>query len=41
MRFYDELTQIEIAERTGIPLGTVKMRMVSGLTRLRELMEER
>ena len=41
MRFYDELTQSEIAERTGIPLGTVKMRMVSGLRRLREQLEER
>jgi RNA polymerase sigma-70 factor (ECF subfamily) len=41
MRFYDELTQAEIAERTGIALGTVKMRMVSGLRRLRELLEER
>ena len=41
MRFYDELTQSEIAERTGIPLGTVKMRMVSGLRRLRGLLEEK
>jgi RNA polymerase sigma-70 factor (ECF subfamily) len=41
MRFYDELTQVEIAERTGIALGTVKMRMVSGLRRLRALLEER
>ena len=41
LRFYDELTQVEIAERTGIPLGTVKSRMVSGLKRLRELLEER
>jgi RNA polymerase sigma-70 factor (ECF subfamily) len=41
MRFYDELTQSEIAEHTGIALGTVKMRMVSGLRRLRELLEER
>jgi RNA polymerase sigma-70 factor (ECF subfamily) len=41
MRFYDELTQVEIAERTGIALGTVKMRMVSGLRRLRTLLEER
>jgi RNA polymerase sigma-70 factor, ECF subfamily len=40
MRFYDELTQSEIAQRTGVPLGTVKMRMVSGLRRLRELLEE-
>ena len=29
----------EIAERTDIPLGTVKMRMVSALERLRELIE--
>jgi RNA polymerase sigma-70 factor (ECF subfamily) len=41
MRFYEELTQTEIAARTGIPLGTVKSRMVSGLKRLRGLMEER
>lgn len=38
-RFYGELNQREIASATGIPLGTVKMRMVSGLRRLRELME--
>ena len=40
MRFYDGLSQPEIAERTDIPLGTVKMRMVSALERLRELIEE-
>lgn len=39
-RFYEELTQTEIAERQEIPLGTVKTRMVSGLRRLRELIEE-
>jgi RNA polymerase sigma-70 factor (ECF subfamily) len=39
MRFYDELSQTEIAERTGIALGTVKARMVRGLRRLRELIE--
>jgi RNA polymerase sigma-70 factor (ECF subfamily) len=37
MRFYDGLSQSEIAERTGIPLGTVKMRMVAALETLREL----
>jgi RNA polymerase sigma-70 factor, ECF subfamily len=40
LRFYAELSQTEIAERTGMPLGTVKTRMVSGLRRLRTLMEE-
>jgi RNA polymerase sigma-70 factor (ECF subfamily) len=40
MRFHEELSQSEIAAGTGIPLGTVKMRMVSGLARMRELMEQ-
>ncbi|MCU0312524.1 MAG: sigma-70 family RNA polymerase sigma factor [Solirubrobacteraceae bacterium] len=39
MRFYDELSQTEIAERTGIALGTIKARMVRGLRRMRELIE--
>ena len=40
MRFYEGLSQTEIAARTGIPLGTIKRRMVTGLTRLRELIVE-
>jgi RNA polymerase sigma-70 factor (ECF subfamily) len=40
MRFYAELTQTEIAERTGLPLGTIKGRMVRGLERLRGLLDE-
>jgi RNA polymerase sigma-70 factor, ECF subfamily len=40
MRFYDDLSQSQIAERTGLPLGTVKMRMARAFVRLRELMEE-
>ncbi len=38
-RFQGELSQREISDRTGIPLGTVKSRMVSALGRLRTLME--
>ena len=40
MRFYEDLSQTEISERTGIPLGTVKMRMVKALERLRGLIDE-
>ncbi len=40
MRFYEGLSQSEIAERTEIPLGTVKMRMVGALRRLRDLIQE-
>ena len=40
MRFYEGLAQTEIAERTGCPLGTVKMRMVAALRRLRDLLDE-
>ena len=38
LRFADDLSQSEIAERTGIPLGTVKSKMVSGLNTLRREM---
>jgi RNA polymerase sigma-70 factor (ECF subfamily) len=39
MRFHEELSQTEIAAATGIPLGTVKTRMVRALLRLREMIE--
>jgi RNA polymerase sigma-70 factor (ECF subfamily) len=39
MRFHEGLSQTEIAERTGVPLGTVKTHMVRGLRRLRDLVE--
>lgn len=40
LRFYEGLTQRQIAERTGMPLGTVKMRMVQALDRLRLMLDE-
>lgn len=40
MRFVKDMTQTEIAAHTGLPLGTVKMRMVQGLRRLRELLDD-
>jgi RNA polymerase sigma-70 factor (ECF subfamily) len=39
LRFYEGLTQRQIAERTGMPLGTVKMRMVQALERLRLMLD--
>ena len=39
-RFYGGRSQSEIAAETGIPLGTVKMRMVQALARLREMIDE-
>lgn len=38
-RFYLEQSQTEIAEATGVPLGTVKTRMIRALRRMRELLE--
>lgn len=39
MRFWEGLSQQEIAEHTGVPLGTVKSRMLSGLRTLRQHLE--
>jgi RNA polymerase sigma-70 factor (ECF subfamily) len=40
LRFYEGLSQREIAERTGMPLGTVKMRMIQALDRVRSMLGE-
>jgi len=39
-RFHDGRSQSEIAAETGVPLGTVKARMRSGLERLRRMLDD-
>jgi RNA polymerase sigma-70 factor (ECF subfamily) len=40
LAYYGGFSQSELAERLGQPVGTIKSRMFSGLSRLRELLAE-
>jgi len=39
LAFFGGCSHIEIAEKTGIPLGTIKSRIRAGMMRMRELLE--
>jgi RNA polymerase sigma-70 factor (ECF subfamily) len=40
LAFFRGLSQSEIAQRTGAPLGTIKWRVREGMTRLRSLLAD-
>ena len=40
LAYYGGFSQSDLAERLGVPLGTIKSRMFAGLARLKELLDE-